>query len=102
MNDQDELWTLIRDQAPLPDPPAWFAARTLARLRATKPQPLAWVRLPRWIWAGGVALVSISLITTWQIHVNHVHDQEVTFAALDLLSSGENPHNQEEEWFSSY
>ena len=102
MNNRDELWDLIREGAPCPEPPEWFAARTLARLRQVNSRPLAWLALPRWLWAGGIAIITVVLVSTWQIHLNHSHDQDITFAALDDLASGDSPHNQEEAWFSSY
>lgn len=50
-----ELEALLA-KAPPPKAPAWFAAKTLARLREEEARPeRGWVW--RWIWAAGVAAV---------------------------------------------
>ena len=98
----DDMWQLIREGAPLPEAPPWFAARTVARLRSTQPVGMTWWRLRRFVWAGGFAVLLFSSFTTWQLHVSRTHDQQVTFAALDALSGGDKTHYQEEAWFNSY
>ncbi len=101
MKEPDELWQLIREGDPLPEPPAWFVARTVARLRNERTERPGWLQIRRWLWAGGAALFLFSLLSTWQVHIQRLHDQQVTFAALDLLASGDKPHLQEETWFTS-
>lgn len=59
MESNDPVWKLL-ERSPLPEPDAWFAARTVARLRREQSRPTWQRRL--WMslaWASSTAVVTI-------------------------------------------
>lgn len=72
---------------PPPKAPAWFAAKTLARLRAEKEGAKGgWLRIPQWRWlaAGlGVTLLIFGVLRTDRTSLK-ISDAEV-YAALNAL-----------------
>jgi len=76
--------------------PAWFAAKTLARMRSEREKVRGWFGLPRWAVLGaGVAVLAVGLLR-WESQPNvKVTDSEV-FAALDALVEDE----KESRWWS--
>lgn len=89
-----ELEALLA-KAPPPKAPAWFAAKTLARLRQQEPRPeRGWLR--RWVWAAGAA----ALVAGWVLwdRANsgfEISDAQV-FAALDALVE----QDEENRWWA--
>ena len=92
----------------LPEPPQWFAARTLARLRNDlRVRPFA-LGLQLWIdrWSlhrlatRPVLAAAFSLLVLLGVagfHLKAEHDnQQLTFDALALAAQGEAPFNDEE------
>lgn len=93
-----ELESLLAKASP-PKAPAWFAAKTLARLReeglGRKPE-VAWWTGWRWVWAAGAA----ALVAGWMIWERpkagiEISDGEV-FAALDALVQ----QDEENRWWA--
>ena len=85
-----KLWAL----APVPKAPAWFAARTIARLRREEEGKRCWFALPRWVWIGtGVALLAFGWFR-WERQPT-IQDSEV-FAALNALVE----EDRESRWWA--
>ncbi len=91
------LLALLRQRekvgARLDEPPAWFAASVLARLRREEGERAArrraWRRRVRlWVPSGVAALVLVTLGI--EAHFRQLSEQDrVTFAALDAIAKGE-------------
>lgn len=89
-----ELEALL-GKAPPPKAPAWFAAKTLARLREEEARPeRGWVW--RWVWAAGVAAVLAGAWLHWEKpkQGGEISDAAV-FAALDALVE----QDEENRWW---
>jgi len=72
---------------PPPKAPAWFAAKTLVRLRAEKAERRGgWLRIPQWKWlAAGLGMVVLVFgVMRWNHPTDGISDAEV-FAALNSL-----------------
>jgi len=72
---------------PPPKAPAWFAAKTLAKLRAEKAERRGgWLRIPQWKWlAAGLGMVVLVFgVMRWNHPTDGISDAEV-FAALNSL-----------------
>jgi hypothetical protein len=90
----DPVWRLL-DRAPLPEPDAWFAARTLARCRheglSVEPGWIAFARVWRWMLGGGVGLsLGIALVAT-QVRsesATHLQQKNVQEAFAIVASLG--------------
>ena len=86
----DPVWALL-GRAPLPQPDAWFAARTLARCRsavAAHPVP-AWERVWRWSLGSGVA-ISLALFLFAHPHAPAAVDsskQKGVQEAFEIMAS---------------
>jgi hypothetical protein len=83
-------------KAPPPKAPAWFAAKTLARLReeGTRPER-GW--LWRWVWAAGAAAILAGAWLRWEKpgQGGEISDA-VVFAALDALVE----QDEENRWWA--
>lgn len=96
------MWELIREGAPLPEAPAWFATRILARTReGGSPASRSFV-IPSWVWAGTCVIMAGLLAVGWQAHSHQKREQELTYSALDIIANGDKPLYEEESWFTSY
>lgn len=64
MESNDPLWKLL-DRSPLPEPDAWFAARTVARLRRER-RP-SWTRrlAGALAWVGSTAVIAVLAVHFW-------------------------------------
>lgn len=84
---------------PPPQAPAWFAARTLARLRAEKIQERksGWFWMPRWKWlaAGLGAAVLVAGFMRWDRASVNISDAEL-YAALNALVQ----EDEESRWWA--
>jgi hypothetical protein len=97
----DPLWELLRQEAKLPEPPAWFAARTLARLRQEQVSRPRWNW--RWIWSGALtAALVVAALAGWQYQLEQAQTRAAQMAALDFLATSEPSQIWEETWFTSY
>jgi hypothetical protein len=102
--DHDVLDRLL-DAAPLPEPDAWFTARTLARCRSSQPTArptVSWGYFwRRWAVAGVFAL-SLSGVGLQQLHRNMTlrrHHQHRAQEAFEVISQMDN--NSESSWQES-
>ena len=93
MTDPD-LLDQVLGLSPLPEPDAWFTARTLARCRTSRPEPrvssFALARFwPRWAMLGIFVLVSAGLTVqqTHRIHSLHVHHQHRVQEAFEVMAT---------------
>ena len=93
-----ELETILSRVSP-PKAPAWFAAKTLARLRQDREEDLkttsAWMKW-RWVWAAGTAAVVAGWVL-WNRPDSSVEISDaMVFAALDALVEQE----EENRWWA--
>jgi len=84
---------------PPPKAPAWFAAKTLARLRAERISEVrgVWFWMPRWKWlAAGLGVAVLVLgVMRWDRPSDAISDAEV-FAALNSLVQ----EDEESRWWA--
>lgn len=86
-------------KVPPPKAPAWFAAKTLARLREEEVQTqgaISWIFGKRWLWAAGAAAV----VAGWMLWERpqagmEISDAEV-FAGLEALMQ----QDEENQWWA--
>jgi hypothetical protein len=65
LDPRDDALERLLDRAPLPEPDAWFAARTLALCRSEKQSAQALARIWRWALGGGLGIcLAVSLLMT--------------------------------------
>ena len=106
MNKKNEPWDkgLGRElegllaSVPPPKAPAWFAAKTLARLRAERAERRGgWLRIPQWKWlAAGLGMAVLVLgVMRWNHPTDVISDAEV-FAALNSLVQ----EDEESRWWA--
>lgn len=90
----DPVWRLLA-QAPLPEPDAWFAVRTLARCRheglGGESNAIAsfsrFARMWRWALGGGLAVsMAVALVMT-QIQTEKVDKQKNVQEAFEIMAS---------------
>ena len=91
-----ELEALL-SKAPPPKAPAWFAAKTLARLREEEGRKTRlWAVGWRWAWTAGAAL----LVAGWMLWDRRSTGPEISdaavFAALDALVE----QDEENRWWA--
>lgn len=86
-------------RVPPPKAPAWFAAKTLARLREqelSRKGTWSWRLSWRWIWAAGTA----ALVAGWVLWNKPAQPSEISdamvFAALDALVE----QDEENRWWA--
>ena len=86
-------------KAPPPKAPAWFAAKTLARMRqeeSDKEEGRSWLTSWRWAWAAGTA----ALVAGWILWDRPTAGPEISdaavFAALDALVE----QDEENRWWA--
>lgn len=104
----DPVWRLL-DRTPMPQPDAWFAARTLARCRHEdlrgEPGWIAFSRVWRWMLGGGLGLsLGIAFVAT-QIRsesVTHVQQKNVQEAFAIVASLGADPDSSANTGTSSW
>ncbi len=99
MNQDGEFSPELEDllgRMPRVKAPAWFATKTLARMRSEREKVWGWFGLPRWaVFGVGVAVLAVGLLR-WESHQNvRVSDAEV-FAALNALVEDE----KESRWWA--
>ncbi len=88
----DSLDSLLA-QSPLQEPPPWFMAQTVSRLR--REQHSLERRSLRWIWSAVTFAVCLLIYTGFEIQEQS--DREImTLTSLDTFN---NPDDHEEIWF---
>jgi hypothetical protein len=91
----ESLWRLL-GRAPMPEPDAWFAARTLARCRAEKQSAAAFARVWRWALGGGLGVcLAVILLVTQVVHIvpaqpQNVDQQKSVQEAFQIMASVDN------------
>jgi hypothetical protein len=88
LDENDPVWRLL-GRAPLAQPDAWFAARTLARSRHEylRAEPGTLLRIWHWILGGGVVLsVAVALAAT-QVHVEKADEVTNVQQAFEIVAS---------------
>ena len=86
------MWNLL-GRAPLPEPDAWFAARTLARCRSEVQTAVSYSRFSlawRWVLGGGLGLCLAVGLLTAQIHSAQVDKQKNVQEAFEIMASIDN------------
>ena len=91
LDHHDPVWKLL-GQAPLPQPDAWFAARTLARCRHVKANAeTGWILMSRiWRWAlgGGLGVSLAMALVVTQVHsTTHDSKQKKVQEAFAIVAS---------------
>jgi hypothetical protein len=88
----DAMWRLL-GRAPLPEPDAWFAARTLARCRSEKQVAVSLARVWRWALGGGLGIcLAVSLLVS-QVSVpqsQQVEQHKNVQEAFEIVASMNN------------
>jgi hypothetical protein len=95
--------------SPLPEPDAWFTARTLARVRMSQPEgrvsSFALGRFwARWAVLGVVVLAAggLTLQQTHRIHSLHVHHQHRVQEAFEVMATmGKDKDSTDSSWQDS-
>ena len=91
----EAVWRLL-DRAPLPEPDAWFAARTLARCRTEKRAAMSLARVWRWALGGGLGIclaVSLMVAQVTQVapvQAEKVDQQKNVQEAFEIMASVDN------------
>jgi len=88
----ESVWRVL-GRAPLPEPDAWFAARTLARCRSEKQAPLSLTRVWRWALGGGLGVcLAVSLLVTQvsQVQSDKVDQHKNVQEAFEIVASMNN------------
>ncbi len=88
----DAVWRLL-DRAPMPEPDAWFAARTLARCRSEKRESVSLVRIWRWALGGGLGIcLAVGLLVTQvkPIQTQAADQQKNVQEAFEIMASTDN------------
>jgi len=86
-------------RAPMPEPDAWFAARTLARCRSEKQDAVSLTRIWRWALGGGMGLcLAVSLLVVQVTQVAPVptpnaDQQKSVQEAFAIMASSDNSDN---------
>jgi hypothetical protein len=85
--ENDAVWSLLA-RAPMPEPDAWFAARTLARCRtegrvAVQRFGMIW----RWAWGGGIGVCLAVGLMVAQMHSESVDKQKNVQEAFEIVAS---------------
>ena len=87
LNEHDPVWNLLA-KSPMPEPDAWFAARTLARCRkegrvAVNRMGLIW----RWALGGGFGLCLALLLFVGQMQAEKLDKQKNVQEAFEIVAS---------------
>jgi hypothetical protein len=90
LEENDPVWSLLA-RARLPEPDAWFAARTVAHCRRAglEPEPnvISMARMWRWALGGGLALCLALGLLAAQIHSQKVDKQKDVQEAFEIVAS---------------
>jgi hypothetical protein len=91
----EAVWRLL-ECAPMPQPDAWFTARTLARCRTDRQEALSLARVWRWALGGGLGVcLAIGLMVAQVGHVAPVQAQDPdqqknVQEAFEIIASSDN------------
>jgi hypothetical protein len=82
---RDPVWQLLA-RAPMPEPEAWFAARTLARVRQDRQDAAFSSRVRRWVLSGALGVSVAVTLLAGQFHAAQSKQQNVQ-EALQILAT---------------
>jgi hypothetical protein len=91
----EEVWRLL-GRAPMPEPDAWFAARTLARCRSEKQEAVSLTRVWRWALGGGLGIcLAVTLLVAQVSQVapapaQNADQQKNVQEAFEIMASSDN------------
>jgi hypothetical protein len=91
----EAVWRLL-ERAPMPQPDAWFGARTLARCRADRQESVSLARVWRWVLGGGLGVcLAVGLMVAQVGQVAPVQTQEAdqqknVQEAFEIIASSDN------------
>jgi hypothetical protein len=93
LDENDPVWRLLA-RAPMAEPDAWFATRTLARCRQAK-RGVEWgiisfARMWRWALGGGLAILMAVALAVTQVHSHKADKQKNVQEAFKILASIDN------------
>ena len=95
----EAVWRLL-GRAPMPEPDAWFAARTLARCRSEKQEAVSLTRIWRWALGGGLGIclaVSLLVVQVSQVapddQTQNADQQKNVQEAFEIMASNDNSDN---------
>ena len=100
----EAVWRVL-GRAPLPEPDAWFAARTLARCRSDKQAALSLGRVWRWALGGGLGIcLSVTLLFAQvsQVPSEKVDQHQNVQEAFEIVASMNNPDTDSSTSASSW
>ncbi len=86
-------------RAPMPEPDAWFAARTLARCRSEKQEAVSLTRIWRWALGSGLGVclaVSLLVVQVKQVapvQAQNADQQKNVQEAFEIMASNDNSDN---------
>ena len=86
-------------RAPMAEPDAWFAARTLARCRTEKQETVSLTRIWRWALGGGLGIclaVSLLVVQVTQVapvQAQNADQQKSVQEAFEIMASNDNSDN---------
>ena len=94
----EAVWRLL-GRAPMPEPDAWFAARTLARCRSEKQEAVSLTRIWRWALGGGlgiclaVSLLVVQVAQVAPVQAQNADQQKSVQEAFEIMASNDNSDN---------
>jgi hypothetical protein len=86
-------------RAPMAEPDAWFAARTLARCRTEKQESVSLTRVWRWALGSGlgiclaVGLLVVQVAQVAPVHAQNADQQKSVQEAFEIMASNDNSDN---------
>jgi len=91
----EAVWRFL-ERAPMPQPDAWFAARTLARCRTDRQEKISFTRIWRWALGGGLGVcLAIGLMVAQvgpvaQVQTQDADQQKNVQEAFEIMASSDN------------
>jgi len=99
LDENNPVWNLLA-RAPLPEPDAWFAARTLARCRNEElgmesgatglGRFFRWTRMGRWVFGGGLGVCLAAGLLVAQMNSQKADDQKKVQEAFEIMATMDN------------
>jgi hypothetical protein len=103
MDENDPVFRLLA-KAPLPEPDAWFAVRTLARCRSEKNAGIPFAYMERaWRWAlgGGLGFCVAMILMVAQFHSEKAAQQKDVQDAFQFMASFDTDADSTTSWQDS-
>src|ERR1700761_6645661 len=99
LDPRHEAVVRVLGRAPMPEPDAWFTARTLARCRTEKQEAVSLTRIWRWALGSGLGVcLAVSLLVVQVKQVAPVQQpntdqQKSVQEAFEIMASSDNSDN---------